>query len=249
MNNNLKSKTKRGFTLAEVMLTLVILCTVAIISAPVIIASRPSTEKVLLKKAYNTTEQVISELAGNERFYPSDISLKDINSTEFKNNNSPSGFLNTLYPPNDSMLEYTIQESFAGAHNDTQMCNCYSSTQNKLSVLFCCSLNTITKPKDTVCSTTSGKTTCNFETVDGIAWKTEDITATEIKSTDLTNSIFTITVDVDNKWGGRRHTVTTSGSNKKTQFKFYVYYDGKISVDSDARNILADAIGNKRLNY
>jgi len=239
----LKSNSKNGFTLSEVMLTLVIMCVVAVISAPIIIASRPSTEKVLLKKAYNTTEQVISELSGNERFYPSDVTLKDINGTAFKNNNSPSGFLNNSYPPNDATLEYTIQESFVNAN--ATGCNCYDLGQNKLSVLFCCSLNTVNKKGKQVCTTASNKTTCEFETVDGIAWHTEDITPT---STDLTKPVFTITVDVDNKWGGRHLAITSSGY-KKTRFIFEVYYDGKIKVDEDAKNILADAISNKRLNY
>lgn len=239
----IKSKNRRGFTLSEAMIAMMVMCTIAIVSAPVIIASRPSTEKVLLKKAYNTTEQVISELAGNERFYPSDISLKDINSTKFQNNNSPSVFLNNSYPPNDAVLEYTIQESFVG--NDKQACACYDRAQNKFSVLFCCSLNIVNKHGSTVCTTKSKKTTCDFETVDGIAWHTVDVTPT---STDLTKPVFTITVDVDNKWGGRHLNITSSGY-KKTRFVFEVYYDGKIKVDSDAQNILADAISNKRLNY
>jgi len=239
-----KTNHKKAFTLAEVMLTIVLMCIIAAIAAPVIVASRPSTEKVLLKKAYNTTEQVISELSGNERFYPSEITLKDINPTEFKNNTSSSGFLNNSYPPNDTILEYTIQESFAGA-NTAKGCNCYDLDQNKLSVLFCCSLKTVNKEGQKTCSTSSNKTTCNFETTDGISWHTEDITPT---ATDLTKPVFTITVDVDNKWGGNHKLITTSGY-KKTRFVFEVYYDGKITVDSDAQNILADAISNKRLNY
>ncbi len=236
---------KRGFTLAEVMLTMVLMCVVATIVVPVVVASRPSTEKVLLKKAYNTTEQVISELAGNERFYPSDVTLKDINNTQFKNNVSPSGFLNNSYPPNDANLEYTIQESFVGANDSATGCNCYDLNQNKLSVLFCCSLKTVNKKGGTLCKTASNKTTCDFETTDGIAWHTEDITPT---ATDLTKPVFTITVDVDNRWGGRHLAITSSGY-KKTRFIFEVYYDGKIKVDNDAKNVLADALSNKRLNY
>lgn len=232
-----------GFTLAEVMLTVVILSTIAIIVLPVITASRPSTEKVLLKKAYNTTEQVIAELAGNERFYPSDITLKDVNATQFAHNTSPSGFLNYQYPANNQMLEYTIQESFSGINN-SKVCNCYSTAHNKLSMLFCCSLNTVKNANTQMCSTSSNKTTCDFETTDGIRWHTVDASQT---STDLTKSVFNITVDVDNKWGGRNKQITASGY-KKTRFVFEIYYDGKIKVDSDAERILADALSNKRNN-
>lgn len=240
INNN----KKRAFTLAEVMLTVVILSVIAIVVMPVITASRPSNEKVLLKKAYNTTEQVISELAGNDRFYPSDITLKDVNPTTFANNNSPSGFLNYRYPANDSMLEYTIQESFAGS-GTAKGCNCYSTNHNKLSMLFCCSLKTVNKQGGTVCTTTSNSTTCDFDTTDGITWHTVDVSQT---STNLERPIFTITVDVDNRWGGRHKGITAAGY-KKTRFIFEVYYDGKLKVDSSAQDILADSLSNKRLNY
>ena len=235
---------KKGFTLAEVMLTVVILSVIAIVVMPVITASRPSNEKVLLKKAYNTTEQVIAELAGNDRCYPTDITLKDVNPTTFANNTSPSGFLNYRYPANDSMLEYTILESFAG-EGTSKGCNCYNTNHNKLSMLFCCSLKTTPKGSNTTCTTTSNETTCDFDTTDGITWHTVDVSQT---STDLTKPIFTITVDVDNRWGGRHKGITDAGY-KKTRFIFEVYYDGKIKVDSTAQDILADSLSNKRLNY
>ena len=238
----------KGFTLAEVMLTLVIMCVVAVVAVPVITANRPSNEKVLLKKAYNTTEQVISELVSNERFYPSDITLKDVDSTNFPNNTAPSGFINYKYPPNDATLEYTIQESFANA-NKAKGCNCYDMNLPKLTVLFCCSLKTVNKTGNTMCSKKSDNTTeCDFETTDGIAWHTKDATTVSNIYKNLSNSIFTITTDVDNKWGGRHLAITSSGY-KKTRFVFNVYYDGKIQVDSDAQNILADSISNKKLNY
>lgn len=236
-------KYKLGFTLAEVMLTIILLSSISAIAIPVIAASRPSTEKVLLKKAYNTTENVIGELAGNGRFYPQEVTLQDINSSKYPNNNSPSGFLNNSYPPNDANLEMSIQN--ISEANKVKGCNCYDVNQNKLSVLFCCSLKTVNKKGNTICTTASNKTTCNFETIDGITWHTEDFTRTE---TDLTKPVFTITVDVDNRWGGRHKTITDSGY-KKTRFVFMVYYDGKISADADAQNILADAMSNKRLNY
>ena len=241
---NLFNPKKKAFTLAEVMLTVVILSVIAIVVMPIITASRPSNEKVLLKKAYNATEQVVAELSGNERFYPSDITLKDVNSTSFANNTSPSGFLNYRYPANDSMLEYTIQESFAGTAT-SKGCNCYDTTHNKLSMLFCCSLKTVNKRGGTVCTTSSNKTTCDFETTDGITWHTVDVSQT---STDLTKPVFTITVDVDNRWGGRHKEITDAGY-KKTRFIFEVYYDGKLKVDSTAQDILADSLSNKRLNY
>ena len=249
MKISIKTNKNRAFTLAEVMLTMVIMCTVAVIAIPVVVANRPSNEKVLLKKAYNTTEQVISELASNERFYPSDITLKDIDNTNFKNNMAPSVFLNNSYPSNDAIMEYTIQESFAGA-DTSKGCNCYELDDDKplpkLSVLFCCSLKTVNKKGGTVCTVNNAKkATCNFETTDGIAWHTEDVTSTQ---KDLTKPVFTITTDVDNKWGGRHLEITSSGY-KKTRFVFEVYYDGKIEVDNDAKNILADAMSNKRLNY
>lgn len=239
-------RNKKGFTLAEVMLTTIIMCTIAIVVMPVITASRPSNEKVLLKKAYNTTEQVIAELSGNERFYPASIALKDVypNDSNLKYNTSSSGFLNYLYPPNDENLEYTIQDSFAGS-NTSKGCNCYDSAQSKLSVLFCCSLKTVNKAGGTLCKTEDNQTICDFETTDDITWHTVDISQ---KSKDLDKPIFTITVDVDNRWGGRHKQITEAGY-KKTRFVFEVYYDGKIVVDPDAQNILADAYSNKRFNY
>jgi len=65
-------KNKKGFTLAEVMVTLVIMGVLAAILVPAVMNVSPDSNKVLLKKAYSTTEKVVSELINDDSNYPVD---------------------------------------------------------------------------------------------------------------------------------------------------------------------------------
>lgn len=60
----------RGFTLAEVMITLAVLGILASIMLPAVSRVRPNENKVMFKKAYYIAERTVSELVNDENLYP-----------------------------------------------------------------------------------------------------------------------------------------------------------------------------------
>lgn len=63
--------TYKGFTLAETIITLLIIGVVAAITIPALIKSMPSNNKVMFKKAYNTLSQGVNNLINDDVNYPS----------------------------------------------------------------------------------------------------------------------------------------------------------------------------------
>ena len=63
---------KRGFTLAEVLITLTVLGILIAITIPVINQLTPNKQKIMFKKAYEVCERVVEELINEEGLYPDD---------------------------------------------------------------------------------------------------------------------------------------------------------------------------------
>lgn len=61
---------KKGFTLAEMLATIAIIGTLAIILIPALNDSRPNKELLMYRKAFSITERVVSELVNDEELYP-----------------------------------------------------------------------------------------------------------------------------------------------------------------------------------
>lgn len=256
-----KSSIKRffAFTIAEVMLTTVILSAVIAISIPIAVGTRPSTEKVMLKKAYNLTENVIADLLSNPLYYPQDITLAIVNSTNFPGNTSSAHLLNHNYPDMNNILISILQDISSTGKVANRACAGLGSQHNKLSMLFMCSFKSVvdrggcyyegdTKTTyNTGCMTTSGSTTCHFTTNDGIHWKTVDVSES---APSITTPIFTISVFIGGKKGGCYKAMNiTNNKLRQHKFDFYVYYNGKVLPDSAAQNVLSNAYSNKVLNY
>lgn len=64
-------KSKKGYTLAEVLIVLALLGILAAILLPAVVRVRPDREKMMFKKAYHTIERVVYELVNDEDLYPS----------------------------------------------------------------------------------------------------------------------------------------------------------------------------------
>ena len=65
-------KIKKGFTLAETLVTMSVIAVVAAIALPSISRLRPNQEMVMLKKVYYLTGRMVNELVNDEDFYPDD---------------------------------------------------------------------------------------------------------------------------------------------------------------------------------
>lgn len=61
---------KRGFTLAEMTITLGLIGVLAVILLPVLKNSQPNEEMLKFKKAYYITERIVSELVNDDELYP-----------------------------------------------------------------------------------------------------------------------------------------------------------------------------------
>lgn len=63
---------KRGFTLSEILITLVLMSFLIMIMASTLKNVTPNQEKIMLKKAYKLTETIVSELVNDVVLYPED---------------------------------------------------------------------------------------------------------------------------------------------------------------------------------
>jgi len=61
---------KQGFTLSEMMVAMAVLGILLAIVIPTIVNTRPDEHKMLTKKAYYVTEQVVNSLINDELLYP-----------------------------------------------------------------------------------------------------------------------------------------------------------------------------------
>lgn len=132
---------KKGFTLAEVMITLAILGVLASIAIPAVLNTAPSTNIVLFKKAYATLEKNVGELANDDVNYPA----------------TPMGVTNT---------GRTVSPGFS---QDANGVNGIPAGNNKFCYLLSQRLNTVDTPNCTM-TVPTGLSTPAFTTTDGMSW-------------------------------------------------------------------------------
>lgn len=60
----------KGFTLTELMIALAVIGILVAIVTPTIMKTRPNKNKMMIKKTYYTTEQIIATLINDARLYP-----------------------------------------------------------------------------------------------------------------------------------------------------------------------------------
>ncbi len=60
----------KGFTLTELMVALAVIGILVAVVTPAIMKTRPNKNKMMIKKSFYTTEQIVSSLINDERLYP-----------------------------------------------------------------------------------------------------------------------------------------------------------------------------------
>ena len=65
----------KGFTLSEVMVALSVLGVICAIVLPTVVNKSPNKNKMMMKKAYYTTSEIVSEMINNTNHYPTEDGL------------------------------------------------------------------------------------------------------------------------------------------------------------------------------
>lgn len=118
---------KKGFTLAEVMITISIIGVLAAMLIPTVVKTLPDNNRVMFKKAYSLLEQGVSDLISNEQYYPSTLTGSGVSTgTGSSAVIVPIGFYNTAkdatIPTTVDKFCYLLSEEF-----NTTTVNCGST--------------------------------------------------------------------------------------------------------------------------
>jgi len=133
-------KNKKGFTLSEVMVTLGVLGVIAAILIPAVTKVTPDANKIMLRKAYFTTEKVVNSLISDDSIYP----------------------IGTLTADSDGVM---VSKGF----NNTDTTNMGVPVGNdKFCYLFTQRINTTSA--NCTAATVGGVPAYTFTTSDGIVW-------------------------------------------------------------------------------
>lgn len=208
---------KKAFTLAEAVITLILLSIIAAHVIPAVSTNRPSSEKVLFKKAYSTIENTVSNLINDDNLYP--VSYQNLTCNNLTQE-CQRGFLETGLGDTSNP---NMKATYYAYHDLVDNSKC--TTGAKLVRTFCASLNTTRA----TCSDYS----CNFTTTDGMQWivtQTQNeasYTPTCCHSISGVSPMLTIMVDVN----GSGEPNTNTGVNIPDQYHINVYYNGKVEVN------------------
>ncbi|MBO6087691.1 type II secretion system protein [bacterium] len=136
-------KNKNGFTLAEVMVTLVVLGVLASIVLPTISKARPNKNKAMFKKAYYVAERIVYELVNDDDLYPSSSNTSGLDNTR------EVIYLNQQY----------------GSDTDDE-----DNKKKKFCELFARKVNTTTDTPSCTADNAAFTGVPSFVTTDGVAW-------------------------------------------------------------------------------
>ena len=87
----MSKKYSKGFTLAEVLITLSVIGIITAVIIPVAIHSKPDENIMKFKKAHNTLYQVVSALVGSGKYYLDGDMTRDIKGNlQYSSNYDPT---------------------------------------------------------------------------------------------------------------------------------------------------------------
>jgi len=104
---------RKGFTLTELMVALSVIGIIVAVVTPAIVKNRPNKNKMLIKKSYYATEQIVNSLINDDSLYPDMTSYcEDVNLPTDDNNYCAWGFDYTATGKLDG-VEYSGNTKFA----------------------------------------------------------------------------------------------------------------------------------------
>ena len=167
---------KKGFTLAEVLITLTVIGIITAVIIPVAMHSKPNEKIMKFKKAHNTLFQVISTLVSSDKYYlDGDLGVKSDGTRLAGEYNdyfcSTIGDVLThkkISCSTDSTTAYGVVNLYSGAHNNNQFA-CDAKKNSKYE--FAVTANTIAKAKsdmDSLCKSVA--TTSYIVSADNVAF-------------------------------------------------------------------------------
>ncbi len=145
-------KTTKGFTLAEILIAMLVLGIIVAASVPVILNLMPNKNAIMIKKAYYATESIVHSLINNPNYYP-DMSANCINTDgTLKTSGTDSCYYGFDYAPAAVYVP--------GVTNSVP-------TTRKLQCLFASKLN-IKEDINSVCQSTTPLDVVT--SMDGMSW-------------------------------------------------------------------------------
>lgn len=209
---------KKGFTLSELMIAMAVLGILLAIVIPTIVNTRPDEYKMLTKKAYYVTEQVVSSLINDPLLYPD----------------------NTMYCPTGSVAGETCTYGFDDDSQVTYNGETYSG-KTKFPKLFAEQLNVV----DTVDESnkyqikTSDGMIFDFSTDADSPYK-----KIWTKGTAPKNNARNIIIDVNGE-DEPNCLETDSNCSRPDQFRIVIYSNGRIHIHENdeiaIRNVMMDS--------
>ena len=195
----------RGFTLTELMIALAVIGVLVAVVTPAIMKTRPNKNKMMVKKTFYTTEQIVSSLINDERLYP--------DMTEACEN--PEGVEETENFYCAWGFDYTSEVKYEG---ETYGSNSATPDHTKFRELFKSKLNI---------SKEDGNT---FITTDGVQWTITDNFKNRQSSVNSAGQA-TITIDVNGEDAPNAREAA-SDADDFDQYVIIVKANGKMNIDT-----------------
>lgn len=212
------SKKKYAFTMAEMLIVLTVVGTMATVIMYAISSVKPDSNVVMFKKAFYVTEKIIAEMLDDDALYPK-------NTSPGLSNQNTEAYHNGEVIKSDATTSSIKSDAALGA---SKFCAVFARKVNTTGTVNCTT--------DRVAFTSTGTGGGNFRTADGVVWRfpVKSCVGTGTQpAADLQ-----ITIDVN---GPKKHNcednVTTgctkSGYKYPDQFNIYVKcLSGKIYIKS-----------------
>lgn len=210
-----------GFTLTELMVAITVLGVLTAAVLPAILGNNPNQNKMMMKKAYYVTAEVVSDMINDDTLYPT----LDANGYEYTGYGALRNTVAATYDSSEFSGATKFQNIFARTISPKVGCKSSLSTAEK-------AIGNTLKT-----NTTNATGYCLVESKDGMHWW--------ILPTSDWNKVATILVDVNGSAKPNCYQGTNGGCSSRSdnfdRFRMVVYSDGAILIN-DADVWAKDAI-------